>query len=225
MEEYLKSLCEVFESNRNSKVASEQKAYLRNQFEFLGIKTTPRRALQKPFLVKGSLPDKQDLAAIVIQLWNKPEREFHYFGQELARKYINQWNEDDIDLFEYMITHRSWWDTVDIISAHLLGNYFKLFPKQIKPVTDRWIEGGHLWLQRSTLLFQLRYKNTLDKDLLVSIIKRLQLENDFFIKKAIGWILREYGKVNPDWVLRYVSTTDLSKLSEREALKNLRPKD
>jgi 3-methyladenine DNA glycosylase AlkD len=117
MTAFINTLELEFVKNGNPKIALEQKAYMRNQFEFYGIKSTERREIQKPFLVKEFLPKKVELDKILIALWEKPQGDYQYFSQELAFKYVKQLEKKDIDLFEYMVTHKSWWDTVDFIAA------------------------------------------------------------------------------------------------------------
>ena len=217
--DFVNTLETEFENNSNSKIAIEQKAYMRNQFEFYGLKTAVRRNVQKPFLNKAFLPPKGELNLIVKTLWEKPQREFHHFSQELVFKYVKQLEEKDNELFEYMVTHKSWWDTVDFIANKLIGTYFKTFPELRIPYTQKWIASNNIWLQRSALLFQLKYKNDIDTNLLSSTINVLLGSKEFFINKAIGWILREYSRTNPNWVLDFVSKTDLSNLSKKEALR------
>ncbi|MFT6151359.1 MAG: 3-methyladenine DNA glycosylase AlkD [Flavobacteriales bacterium] len=118
-----------------------------------------------------------------------------------------------------MITNKSWWDTVDLITTNLVGNYFKLFPEQIIPITKIWMESDNIWLQRTCLIFQLKYKEEIDTDLLTDYILQLKDTKEFFINKAIGWILREYTRTNPEWVIDFVNKHELSNLSKREALK------
>lgn len=208
--------------NANPKIALEQKAYMRNQFEFYGIKSTERREIQKPFLVKEFLPKKVELDKILIALWEKPQRDYQYFSQELAFKYVKQLEKKDIDLFEYMVMHKSWWDTVDFIAAKLMCEYFKKFPEQRDVYVEKWLLSNNIWLQRSALLFQLKYKENLDTVLLSSIINSLLGSKEFFINKAIGWILREFSKTNPKWVIEFANKTSLSNLSKKEALRLIR---
>jgi 3-methyladenine DNA glycosylase AlkD len=222
MTDAMKSLIIEFEKNSNKSVAAAQKKYLRSQFEFYGIKTPLRRQLQKPFLSKSNLPPKIQLESIVKELWNKRERECHYFAQELVEKYIFEFDESDIHLLEYMITHQSWWDTVDYISTKLVGPFFKKYPDRIIPFTTKWVESKNIWLQRTSILFQLHYKSSVDTDILSSVIHSLSGSQEFFINKAIGWMLRQYSRTNPKWVINFVRNAHLDKLSRREALKNLR---
>ncbi|HKK77623.1 MAG TPA: DNA alkylation repair protein [Saprospiraceae bacterium] len=211
----------TFLAHANPEIAAGQQAYMKDQFAFYGIKTPQRRTLQKPFLAKAALPAKEEVPAIVRELWQKPQRECQYCAQELLAKYAKQWEPDNIDLFVYMITHKSWWDTVDFIATKLVGTYFMQYPAQREPYLDTWLASGNIWLQRTALLFQLHYKQELNQQLLTHTIRELLGSDEFFINKAIGWILREYSKTNPDWVRHFVEQTPLSPLSRREALRVL----
>lgn len=219
MTNYLSTLQEEFERHANVERAARQKAYMKNNFDFYGITAPERKEIQKPFLLKQHIPSKKDMGKIVKKLWNKPQREYQMFGQELANKYSKQLEKEDMALLEYMVTHKSWWDTVDYIAANIIGSYFKLYPELRKSYTKKWVTSDHMWLQRSALLFQLKYKDQLDKELLAYAIKQLLGTKEFFINKAIGWVLRQYSQTNPMWVTSYVKETPLSNLSRREALR------
>jgi len=216
---FVKTLEIEFKKNANPNIALEQKAYMRNQFEYYGIKATERREIQKPFLIKEFLPKKVNLVALVEVFWEKPQRDYQYFSQELAFKYLNQIEKKDIDLYEYMVTHKSWWDSVDFIAAKLMGEYFKKYPEQRIIYVRKWINSNNIWLQRCALLFQLKYKENLDTVLLGSVINSLLVSKEFFINKAIGWILREFSKTNPIWVIEFADKTALSNFSKKEALR------
>jgi 3-methyladenine DNA glycosylase AlkD len=119
-----------------------------------------------------------------------------------------------------MVTNKSWWDTVDFIAVKLIGNYFKVFPELKEDYINKWIASENIWLQRSALLFQLKYKKDLDPKLMAYTIKQLLGSKEFSVNKAIGWVLREYGRTNPNWVLDFVNTTStISNLSKKEALR------
>ncbi len=216
---YVSQLEEDFKKQGDRNIAEKQESYLKNQFELYGIPTPLRKETQKPFLLKNNLPLKSELTKITEELWAKPQREFQYFAIDLNRKYLKKIEFQDIELFELMITNKSWWDTVDLIATNLVGTYFKLFPEQIFPVTEKWMDSGNMWLQRTCLIFQLKYKEEIDNKLLSDYILLLKDTNEFFINKAIGWILREYTRTNPQWVIDFVETYELSNLSKREALR------
>ena len=222
MHPYISTLIKEFKLNANTKIALEQSAYMRNQFLFFGIKTTERRALQQIFLAKEMLPDKKELEGIISTLWKQPQRECHYFAQELAFKYIKQIEKQDIDLYEFMVINQSWWDTVDVIATKLMGAYFKKFPEQKAIYVNKWLKSGNIWLQRCALLFQLKYKDERDLTLLSNTINALLGSKAFFINKAIGWILREYSRTNREWVITFAENTALSPLSKKEALRLVR---
>lgn len=220
--DYIHQLEKQFHDQADPEIARGQEAYMRNQFEFHGLKTTQRRELQKTFLRKEYLPRRNELAAIVEMLWEKPQREYQYFAQELYFRYKADLQSQDMAVFEYMIITRSWWDTVDFIAVKLVGAYFRSFPGQQQVYVQKWLESENIWLQRTALLFQLKYKEDTDTSLLASTIKALVGSREFFINKAIGWALREYSKTDPQWVMEFVDKTELSGLSRREALRLVR---
>ncbi|MBG7630711.1 MAG: DNA alkylation repair protein, partial [Bacteroidetes bacterium] len=187
MKEFIQTLEIEFQKNENVKIALAQKAYMRNQFEYYGLKANERREIQKPFLMKKYLPKKEILPELVKDFWNKSQRDFQYFGQELVFKYVKQLDKEDIALFEYMVMHKSWWDTVDFIAVKLMGAYFKKFPEQRTVYVKKWLASGNIWLQRSTLLFQLKYKQDIDTQILSDSINYLLGSKEFFINKSIGW--------------------------------------
>jgi len=109
---------------------------------------------------------------------------------------------------------------VDGLAGWLIGDLFKRHPGLILPTTRDWMDSGNIWLQRSCLLFQLKYKRDTDLDLLFGFIATLSDHKSFWIRKAIGWILREYSKTDPSTVQKFVDAhPGLSGLSKREALK------
>jgi 3-methyladenine DNA glycosylase AlkD len=219
MNSYVSEVETAFKNHANPENAEGQKAYMRNQFDFLGIKSPIRKEIQQSFLRKKNLPPKEELENIVKSLWDKPQREFQYFALELADKYTRQVEAEDIILFEWMVTHKSWWDTVDFVAPRLMGNYFKLFPDLRDKKVEAWLNSENRWLMRSALLFQLKYNAKLDTLFLEHVINSLLGSKEFFINKAIGWILRQYSKSHPQWVIDFVNRTNLDPLSRREALK------
>ena len=219
MSVFVKNLEIEFKKNADKTNANGQEAYMRHQFKFYGLKAPKRREIQKPFLTKENLPEKSELEPIIKALWTKPQRDFQYVGQELVFKYAKQFEKKDIELLEYMVTHKSWWDTVDYIAANLVGTYFKIYPEEIKTTISYWLASKNIWLLRSALLFQLKYKEELDTVLLSNIITHLLGSKEFFINKAIGWILREYSKTNSKWVVEFANKTKLDNLSKREGLR------
>lgn len=216
---YVEELRSIYAEYANDNIAHQQKAYLNNLFEHFGIKSPVRRTISKHLLTREALPTKEELPEIVYELWNQDQREFHHFGLDLCAKYRSNIAETDIDLYEWMVTHKSWWDTVDFIAVNLIGPFFKVHPELIDAKIKEWIAYDNLWLQRCTLIFQLKYKDQTNTERLSHCIHRLKDTKEFFLNKAIGWALREYGKTNPTWVIQFCNTTKLHSLSKREALR------
>lgn len=219
--QYLNPLIQSFSKHKNNDYAFWMKKYMRNQFEFYGLRSPERKELSRLFIKENGYPESHDINEVIKELWSLDEREFQFFAIELLGKMKKKTDASAIELYEYLITTKSWWDTVDSIAAGLLGYHFIRFPEQILPYTQKWMDSGHMWLQRSALLFQLKYKKETDFDLLTRYIIRLMHSQEFFIRKAIGWTLREYSKTEPASVIDFVKQYEdqLSGLSKREALK------
>jgi 3-methyladenine DNA glycosylase AlkD len=217
---YLQQVQKVFKNESNAANAVAMSAYMRNLFPFYGIKTPDRKRIIKD-LLNEKLPTASEITTIAEEAWAQPERELHYFAIELLATNHKTWTKEIITLFEKMIITNSWWDSVDSIASNLTSVYFKKYPDQIKEVTGRWNQSDNIWLQRSSLLFQLLYKKQTDKELLKQYILHLRSSNEFFIQKAIGWILRQYARTDPKWVKQFVKENELAPLSKKEALKHL----
>ncbi|TVR86129.1 MAG: hypothetical protein EA411_11310 [Saprospirales bacterium] len=121
-----------------------------------------------------------------------------------------------------MVTQKSWWDTVDFIASKIAGHYFIKFPDERLAAVEKWIAGENIWLIRTALLFQLHYKEDTDTHLLSKVIKSQIGSDEFFINKAIGWILRNYRRVNPNWVKAFTDQTNLHPLGRSEGLRLLK---
>ena len=221
MNNYLLPLEKLFKQHADKTKAAGAKTYMLNQFEFYGIVMAERRKLCKDFIKANLLSSISEVEKVVKHAWKLPEREWQYFAIELLAHYQKQWKISTIKIIEYCIVHKSWWDTVDAMADAWAGEYFKLFPQQIKTITGAWNTSENIWLQRSSLLFQKKYKQATDVELLSKYIQHLSSSKEFFIRKAIGWILREYAKTNVVWVKQFVAANQhLSPLSKREALKH-----
>lgn len=222
MHAYARSLKELFEKNANPVNAAPMKKYMRDQFEYLGIKSPQFKVLLSEHIKQNGLPPIADLDVIVRELWSLPQREFQYLATSLIGKMEKQLGEGFIITLEHLITHKSWWDTVDTLAGHPVGVMFKRFPKVKAKYLKKWRKSESFWLRRTTLLFQLGYKTETDFDLLCDLVRENLGSDEFFINKAIGWALRQYAWTNPTAVKKFVkSTKELHPLSRREALKNL----
>ncbi len=222
MHPYTKSLKSFFEKHANPLNAAPMKKYMRNQFEFLGIKAPQATALWREFIKSNGLPPFEKLDLISRELWGLKQREFQYIAMNLIEKYEKKLEPEFIETLEHLIVTKSWWDTVDLLAGHPVGAMFKKYPKAKEKYLKKWRKSENIWLRRAALLFQLGYKKETDFDLLCEIIKENLGSDEFFINKAIGWALRQYAHTNPAPVKEFVNATkELHPISKREALKNL----
>ena len=222
MHNYIEPLVKTFKANANPTNAEPMAKYMKNLFPYLGIKTPLRKELFRDFIKEYGLPEISELKQIILELWEQPEREFQYTAIGILRKFTNKWDRDFIDFFEQLIISKSWWDSVDGIASWLVGEHFKRFPEMRDEYIDKWMKSENMWLQRVCLLFQLHYKEKSDFLLIKNTIITLNGSKEFFINKAIGWILREYSKTDSRAVINFVENNELSNLSKREALKWLK---
>lgn len=219
MHENLSLLTSFFEENRNEANAGPMKSYMKGHFAFLGIKMPLRNELLKHYFVKTNLLKEPFQHDFVLRLWEKNEREYQYAALAYIAKSLKKLQKSDLELMEHLITTKSWWDTVDMLAAHPVGKIAKDYPEVIENSIKYWASSDHLWLRRTAILFQLRYKAETDEKLLYSIIQQNADSKEFFIQKAIGWALREYSKTNPSSVKQFIQNNRLAALSVREGSK------
>ncbi len=222
MHDYVVALKTLFEQNANPGQAAPMKKYMREQFEYLGIKSPQVKLLFREYVNEHGLPAIEDLDEIVRELWRLPQREFQYAAMSLMERLEKKLPAKSIKTLEYMITRKSWWDTVDNIS-HIVGILFRRYPDVREKYLTNWRASKNIWLRRTAILFQLDFKRETDFDLLCDIIRENLGSKEFFINKAIGWALRQYARVDPKAVKKFVKETELHPLSRREAMKHLEP--
>lgn len=212
-------LIATFKQNRNPKQAVGMEKYMKNRFTFLGLNAPLRKELQKPIFAE--INKSSTGLEIVQELWNQPEREFHYAAIALLEVSKKHWDAEIILLIEAMIVSNSWWDSVDPLSV-IAGEYFLKFPSQKQTFINEWIQSNNFWLNRAAIIHQLPYKAKTDTDLLTRAIEPHTTSKEFYIKKAIGWALRQYARTDRFWVKEFVEAHELSPLSVREALKHIK---
>lgn len=202
--------------------AAGMAAYMRHLFPFYGIKKPTRTVVYKEHFPVWKKRDRAEVIHDALQLWKAPQRELHYFAMEVL-KTTKAWKDPEaLPWLETLITTQSWWDSVDFIAVHLVGKFFEAHPQHIRPTTDRWIKSDHLWLQRTAIIFQLTYREKTDFDLLCQYILMHRDSKEFFIRKAMGWALRQYARTNAKAVMDFVEENTLPSLTVKEALKHLR---
>lgn len=204
---------------KNDVKAKNMAAYLKNHFDCYGIKSPVRNEIQRPWIlaVKAATFDHWD---VVYRLWELDQREFQYIAMDYMKKIPTKWiGPDDDKYLEELITTKSWWDSVDHLASNYTGRYLKKFPEKIDEVIGRWRNSSNMWLNRTCIIFQLKYGHDTDFELLKSLILQYKDVKEFFIQKAIGWSLRQYSKFNPNDVRTFVLEAGLKGLAYREATK------
>lgn len=221
MHPYNTHLVPLFARHADPTQAAPMKKYMRDQFEYLGIKSPQFRLLMKEFIEENGLPPISELEPIVRELWSLPEREYQYVSTSLIGRLEDTLPSNFSRTFEYLITHKSWWDTVDTLAGGPVGVHFRRYPDVKVKSIAKWRKSEDFWLRRTTILFQLSYKKETDFDLLCELIRENLGSKEFFINKAIGWSLRQYAYTDPQAVKKFVKATPLHPLSRREAMKHL----
>jgi 3-methyladenine DNA glycosylase AlkD len=216
MMNFTNDIKKLFYAYADKEKAIGMKAYMRNQFEYLGLTTPLRKEFVHP-LIKELNPSCDDLFKIAQELYLLPEREFQYTAITLLNHY---WTKiEDIQDLENIIVQKPWWDTIDSIVG-TYGHLVKRQPELTKEM-DRYSVSDNFWLRRISLIYQLGYKKETNQAKLFEYCLLMADEKEFFIRKAIGWSLRQYARVEPEKVKEFVSKNKLSTLSTREALKRL----
>lgn len=212
----------VFRANAAAERAGSMERYMRNQFRFFGISSPGRRELLKSLLTDWRTMAMSAAWSAVEWLWSREERECQYVAMELIQCRLAEYQKEDIARIRELIIRKSWWDTVDFIAANIAGPYFLRFEGEMESVSGKWNKSDDLWLRRSSIIFQLKYREKTSEHLLFGYCAYCAGERDFFIRKAIGWALRQYAKTEPDRVRRFLRSHELSALSVKEAEKSLR---
>jgi 3-methyladenine DNA glycosylase AlkD len=204
--------------------AEGMKAYLLNQFEFLGLAAPVRRAAVKA-IGKVKWHSTDDLLAVAELLWQKPEREYRYTAVDLLRQHSGQLSVNDLPTLQALLLQDAWWETVDGLSA-VIAEVMHVAVQQ-KPnaavAMDVWLKHPSHWVRRSAMLHQLGWRLDTDTTRLFGYATQLADEKEFFIRKAIGWALRDYARWNPQAVTDFLMEhrARLSGLTVREAAKHL----
>ena len=201
-------------------------AYMKSAMPYLGIQATPLRKAARAVFAAQRLESSEEWRDTVLALWREARyREERYMAIELAGcpAYREFRTIDALPMYEEMITSGAWWDYVDSIASHRLGELLRRHPAKMRAVLRKWAASDDLWIRRSAILAQLGFKGDTDLKLLYDCIRPSLGSNEFFLRKAIGWALRQYAWTDAKEVARYVAEheTLLSPLSKREALKNL----
>jgi 3-methyladenine DNA glycosylase AlkD len=209
----------AIEAARDPARAAGMTAYLRNQFPFAGI-TMPGLAAIYREAAAGLPPPagEAEVTAVALACWQLPEREYQHLACAHLRRHGRLLSPASVPALERLVTTKSWWDTVDELATHVVGPLVAAHP-ELRSVMDRWVEADDIWLARVAILHQERWKQRTDAALLFAYCLRRANDREFFIRKAIGWALRSYAKVEPEAVAAFLAEHGgaVSALSRREA--------
>jgi 3-methyladenine DNA glycosylase AlkD len=205
--------------------APAMKKYMKSTMPYLGVPVPAVRAIVRHEVRRRKFTSTAQLAATATTMWRGAEyREYRYAATAMtdAQSARPLQSPQLLPLYQEMIVTGAWWDHVDDV-AHRIGALLRGWPDQLQPVVLAWSTGEDRWLRRSSIICQVGAKAGVDRDLLTTTILSNAADPDFFLRKAIGWALRDYARAEPEWVRGFVAehTDQLSPLSRREALKHL----
>jgi 3-methyladenine DNA glycosylase AlkD len=200
-------------------------AYMKSTMPYYGVTSPQVDAVCKKVFAENPFASCAEWEAAILELWRGARfREERYAAIRLVslKRHRECWSPDLMPMLEEMIVSGAWWDYVDAL-AQVVGELLRSHPKKIRPVMRAWSQDANLWRRRVSIICQLSFKRETDLELLYANIEPNLADRDFFIRKAIGWALRQYAWTDPKEVARYVRehAEQLSGLSRREALKNI----
>jgi len=209
--------------------AAPMRAYMKSAMPYRGVQKPARVAALRPTFRTHRLPDRETWEATVRLLWDEAEyREDRYAATDLARhRTYTEWATDvrSLELYDHMIVTGAWWDHVDEIAIKLIGPLLHAHPDTLTRAVRRWSRDPDRWRRRAAVICQVGSRDATDTALLAECILANADDPDFFLRKGIGWALREHAKSDPNWVRAFVAAYRgrLSPLSAREATRNLPP--
>ena len=217
MSKFLVQIQQSLQTLADAEKARAMTAYMKGKFDFLGIQTPARRQATLPIMraFAGNLLEAAG------ELWALPEREYQYVAVDLLRRQCRRLTASELPALERLVQSKSWWDTVDGLAV-IIGGIVSREPQRVDRM-HALIHSPDLWLRRIALLHQLDWKDKTDPARLFDYCLQCAGEREFFIRKAIGWALRQYARTNPVAVRHFLDThrQELSGLSFREASKHL----
>lgn len=219
--EYLRFVKERLLIEGDPDYAEKQLKYMRNQFEYYGLRASHWLRIYRELYKDLGVYSGQELEHFCELCFDDEYREIQYLAIEMVQKQWKVHPKEHIELLEFLLLNKSWWDSVDWI-AKLVGMHFQKYPELIKSITRKWMNSGNFWLQRVSIIFQLKYKSSTDVDLLFGYILEVADSKEFFLRKAAGWALRQHSRVDSVIVRKFVSENpQLSALTRKEALRLL----
>ena len=221
----ISSICKELEAAAKPEKADGMQRYMKSEMPYRGVQTVPLRKICRQVFADHPLAGFDDWTETVLEMWRRAEfREERYCAVELTghKNYRDHQTMKALPMYEEMVVTGAWWDYVDNIAGHRLRDILVRYPSAIARHIRAWSRDADMWKRRSSIICQLRRGFDTDLDLLFDCIEENLADKEFFIRKAIGWALRDLAWFDLDTVERYVAENEarLSGLSKREALKN-----
>ena len=214
---------EALAAAANPEKAVEMRAYMKSDMAFYGVQKPGRTPILR-VLIDGFPPgDREEYDAMVLGLWDLPHREEKYLALGVARAHRRFIAPGSLPLYQRLIVEGAWWDLVDEVATHLIRDLVVGYPAESWPVVDGWVDHEDMWLRRTAIICQVGARDRTDALRLFEFCSRRSHEREFFIRKAIGWALRDYARTDPEAVAEFVGANrdKLSPLSFREATKHI----
>lgn len=198
-------------------------AYMKTEMPYFGIKAPARRQIFRDLRNEIVVDSPDVYVAFIETLWSGDHREHKYLALDFARRFFRHAEPAHIELFRSLAVEGAWWDLVDDLATHMIGPLARRHPDELWPIVDAWIDHDDMWLRRTAMLSQVGAKDETDDRRLFTHALVLAAEKEFFIRKAIGWALRDRSYTNPDGVNEFLDThwDELSGLTRREGAKAL----
>ena len=203
--------------------AAGMQAYMKTEMPFYGVQKAGRAPILDDLIRRFPPSDRAAYESTVLDLWNLPHREEKYLALGVARRFTTFVTPVSLPLYRRLIVEGAWWDLVDEVATHLICDLVVGYPAEVWPVIDTWIDSEDMWLRRSAIVCQVGAKERTDPDRLFRYCAQRAFEQEFFIRKAIGWALRQHARIDPASVARFVTghRQELSGLAYREATKHI----
>lgn len=198
-------------------------AYMKTEMPFYGVQKAGRVAILRDALRRFSPATRAAYRESVLALWSRPHREEKYLAIGFARAFPQYVTVSSVPLYRRLIIEGAWWDLVDEVAIRLIGAVLERQRGELTPTVRSWIDHRDLWIRRTAIICQVGDKEDTDVDLLFDVCRARMHETEFFIRKAIGWALRDYARTDPEAVRSFAlaNQAGLSTLSFREATKHL----
>jgi 3-methyladenine DNA glycosylase AlkD len=210
-------------SSADPEKAEGMQAYMKTDMPFYGVQKPGRTVILRHLRNEFAPRTHREYIELAAALWQLPHREEKYLAQGVATMFNQFITPASLPLYQRFITEGAWWDFVDEAATHMVREVVIGFPDETWPIVDQWVDDHDMWLRRAAIICQVGAQERTDAERLFSFCERRLHEKEFFIRKAVGWALREYARTDPGAVADFVveHRDRLSGLSYREATKHI----